>query len=147
MYIYIYIYIYICIYIYIYIDFEFHGSIWRSGPFHSIHLVKLVSKNSTQAKVKRQFGPKSTFYVQNRSHQPNSVTFIGLPGFYTYPNCGIRCPGAGNCMQIVSESVRSFPCARGHHFGIMFLSGRLMAIWQEIRKITKFMNTTNSFNT
>ena len=64
------------------IDVEFYNEIGSSGPSHSIRLVKLVSKNSTRAKVNDMFGPKINFLVKNQKNRLNSLTSIGLPGFY-----------------------------------------------------------------
>ena len=41
---------------------EFNGCISRSGPCHSIRLVKLASKDSTPAKVHTKFSSKFIFY-------------------------------------------------------------------------------------
>ena len=41
------------------VNFEFCSDIQSSGLFHSIRLVKLVSKNSTRAKVNDMVAPKN----------------------------------------------------------------------------------------
>ena len=48
------------------VNFEFCSEIPSSGLFHSIRLVKLVSKNSTRAKVNDIFGPKIDFLIKNQ---------------------------------------------------------------------------------
>ena len=67
-----------------YVNFEFCSEIPSSGSSHSIRLVKLVSKNSARAKINNMFGPKNNFPVKNPKIRPNSLTSIGLPGFYRY---------------------------------------------------------------
>ena len=46
------------------VNVESCSEIPRSGRFHSVRLVKLVSKNSTQAKVSGMFGPKNNFHIK-----------------------------------------------------------------------------------
>ena len=65
-----------------YVIFEFYSEIPSSGPFHSIHLVKLVSKNSARAKVNDIFGLKINFLIKHPKNRPNSLTSIGLPRFH-----------------------------------------------------------------